>query len=466
MKHKILLIEDDETFYDSVKTIMTGHPVEIVWADTGAKGIQKYRQDLYSFAVVIIDYKLPDTNGGDVCRHLKRLNSEQIFLFTSQYFEKEYLTDQLRAGSDGFIDKTTQPEEIREEILRATSIYEKENRVLGADVFEKTRTQRDLEAEGFTGKSAVMYSMLQRLISARDSKYPTLLVGETGSGKELAAKTLVPKGKNLVALSCASFIDRENLLESELFGYVKGAFTDAKADTPGLIMQAHNNVLFLDELHQLSIAAQSKLLRFLQEMRFRKVGDHTGRETAVDFKLVAAVQPDIKLRLKDGRFLPDLLERVGALVVHVPPLRERPEDIELLVRKFQDDFNDGRSPSEKRQVRISTITEMAKQPWPTNVRGLQNAVKRMLTNCHSDVVNPKDFRAHLDNDLMTDADPQTGHLSLEEAKKNFESKAIIKALKGSRTRVEAAARVGLPLTNFLRRLEKFEINADLFLQHT
>jgi DNA-binding NtrC family response regulator len=466
LKHKILLIEDDETFYDSIKITMTGCPVEIVWADTGAKGIQKYRQDLYGHSIVIVDYKLPDTNGGDVCRHLKKLNSEQIFLFTSQYFEKEYLTDQLRAGSDGFIDKTTPPEEIRSEILRAISLYEKENRLVSADIFEKTKTQRELEEAGLVGKSEKMHSMLQKLISARDSKYPTLLVGETGSGKELAANVLVAKGKKLVALSCASFISRENLLETELFGYVKGAFTDARADTPGLVMQAHNNVLFLDELHQLSVAAQAKLLRFLQEMRFRRVGDHSGRETTVDFKLVAAVQPDIKQRLQDGRFLPDLIERVGALVVHVPSLRERPEDIELLARKFQDDFNEGKSPSDKKQIRISTINEMGNQHWPTNVRGLQNAVKRMLTNCRSDVVNPKDFREYLQSDLMNASAPQEAQLSLEEARNEFESTAIVKALKGSRTRVEAAARVGIPLTNFLRRLEKFEINADLYLQQT
>jgi DNA-binding NtrC family response regulator len=278
---------------------------------------------------------------------------------------------------------------------------------------------------------------------------------------------IVPDGKTFVAVSCASFIDRENLLESELFGYVKGAFTDAKQDTPGLIMKAHNNVLFLDELHQLSVAAQSKLLRFLQEMKFRKVGDHSGRETAVNFKLVSAVQPDIKARLKDGRFLPDLIERVGSLVIHLPALRDRTEDIELLVRKFQDDFNLSVNAKQRRQFRISTIAEMQKHDWPTNVRGLQNAVKRMLTNCTSDIVNPKDFRLYLETDLMqSSVNSDEKVLSLEKATNQFESNAIIKALKSSRTRVEAATRLGLPLTSFLRRLDKFEINAEIFLQQT
>ncbi len=467
MKHRILLIEDDETFYDAVCLALLDQPVEIVWAETGAKGIHAFRQDLYGFAIVVIDYRLPDMTGGDVCRHLRRLSSEQIFLFTSQYFQTEYLTDQLRAGSDGFVDKTAGPAEIRNEIMRAVAVFENENRVLGSGVYEKSKTQRELEAEGIVGRSQVMHKVLEEVRAARDSKYSTLIVGETGSGKELVANALVPKGKNLVALNCAAFINRENMLESELFGYVKGAFTDAKNDTPGLVMQAHGHVLFLDELHQLPVAAQSKLLRFLQEMKFRRVGDNSGKETSVNFKLVAAVQPDIKQRLKDGRFLPDLLERVSALVVNVPALRERPDDIEPLVRMIQDEFNESRPATEKRQIRISTITEMKKQPWPTNVRGLQNAVKRMLTNCRTDVVNPTDFRRYLDGDLMTDVelDADSG-LPLDEATKRFESRAIVTALKGSRTRVEAAARVGLPLTNFLRRLEKLEINPDLFLQRT
>ena len=123
LKHRILLIEDDETFLDAVRLTLANDPIEIVWANTGAKGIQAFQHDLHGFSVVVIDYRLPDINGGDVCRHLKRLNSEQLFLFTSQHFEKEYLTDQLRAGSDGFVDKTSPPAAIRNEILRAVSLY-------------------------------------------------------------------------------------------------------------------------------------------------------------------------------------------------------------------------------------------------------------------------------------------------------------------------------------------------------
>ena len=466
IKRRILLIEDDETFFDALGIILEGLPLEIVWAKSGSEGIQLFQQGPQEFAVVVIDYLLPNgVNGGDICRHLKRINREQLFLFTSKHFEKEFLLDQLRVGSDGFVDKTSGPEAIRSEVSRAIALYEQEARVLGVDDLEKSKIQRELESEGMIGRSSAMFKMLGELRAARNSKYSTLIVGATGSGKELVARSLVPKAKSLVAVNCASFINRENMLESELFGYVKGAFTDAKSDTPGLVVQAAGQVLFLDELHQLPLAAQAKLLRFLQEMKFRRVGDSSGREIAVDFKLVAAVQPDIRERLRDGRFLPDLLERVGALVVKVPDLNERLEDIEILVQKFQDEFNESKPVSERKQVRISTITEMQKHPWPTNVRGLQNAVKRMLTNCASDIVNPRDFTMYLKGSLLTE--PPSTHVlivQLGEATRELEIQSIRNALTKSRTRVEAAARLGLPFTSFLRRLVKFQIDANQYLQ--
>ncbi|MBC7458798.1 MAG: sigma 54-interacting transcriptional regulator [Bdellovibrionaceae bacterium] len=190
-----------------------------------------------------------------------------------------------------------------------------------------------------------MFQMLKEIEAAKNSPYPTLIIGETGTGKELIAQALVPKGKKMISINCASFLQRENLLESELFGYVRGAFTGANADTVGLVAKANYNVLFLDELHQLPLSAQAKLLRFLQEMKFRRVGDNSDLETKANFKLVAAVQPDIKERLIDKSFLTDLFERVGTLVINAPALRNKSDDIELLVRFFQNEYNKGKDHS-------------------------------------------------------------------------------------------------------------------------
>lgn len=466
LRNKILLIDDEETFRDSVELMLSGHPIDIVWAKSGAEGIQAFRKSPNAFAVVVVDYVLPDHRGSDVCRHLRRENPQQLFLFTSQHFQEDFLKDQLRTGANGFVDKSGSTSEMRSEILRVVQAFESEFRLIGGE-YEKTKAQRDLEAHGFVGRSQVMFDMLQKMKSARDSKLPSLIIGETGVGKEIVAQGLVPKGKNLVAISCATYHGREHMLESEFFGYVKGAYTDAKQDTPGLVMLAHQNVLFLDELHLLPLAAQAKLLRFLQEMKFRRVGDHSSKETAVDFKLIAAVQPDIKQRIKDGRFMPDLIERVSTLLINVPPLRARHGDIEILVAKFQDEFNEARPPSKRKQFRISTVIEMERHEWPNNVRALKNAVGRMLTDCNSDIVNPIDFHEYLKADLLTENQESLEKSTpLNEATDEFEKQTIIDALKDSYTRVETAARLGLPFTSFLRKLTKLAIDPNFYLKTT
>lgn len=436
MKHKILLIEDDESFLENLKLMLSGLNVEFTWANTAAKGIQLYRQNLQKYSTVIIDYVLPDQKGTAVCETLRRLNPEQDFLFASGHDDPEFIMDVAATGSSGFLAKGRPAAELRDKIQRSLSNFETRIRVIGHDDYEQSKAELELKANGFIGRSQVMYSMLKEIETAKKSPYPTLIVGDTGSGKELVARALTPSGKNLVAVNCAAFIERENLLESELFGYVKGAFTGADKDTVGLVTQAHGQVLFLDELHQLSLAAQAKLLRFLQEMKFRKVGDNSAKETPVQFKLIATVQTDIKERLKDGRFLPDLIERVGALQIRVPALRERLDDLEPLVRFFQDEFNKNRPENEKKQIRISTVAEMKKQSWPTNIRGLQNAVKQMLTNCKGDIASPKDFSAFMDKNLLTS--PVLGAASdmpLDEATENFEKQKIEMTLSSSKTRV-------------------------------
>ena len=467
MKKKLLLIEDDESFFEAIELMLADYPIEVIWADTGAKGIQIYQQNPHGFANVIVDYVLPDLRGTEVCQHLRRLNPDQGILFASGFLNVEYLTDQLETGAAGFLKKGSPTAGLRDQILRVISNYEKRTRVIGFDDYEPGKAEIELKQEGIIGRSQSMHAVLSQVKTARNSPYPTLIIGETGVGKELIAKALTPKGKKLVSVNCASFKDRENMLEAELFGYVKGAFTGADHDTVGLVTQAQNHVLFLDELHHLSMSAQAKLLRFLQEMKFRRVGDNGAPETSIKFKLIAAVQSDINDRLKNKEFQPDLIERVGALVIRVEPLRDRPEDIEPLVRFFQDEFNDGRVPTDKKQIRISTIDEMMKQPWPTNVRGLQNSVKQMLTNCKDDIVNPKDFKAYLDRNLLTKIDVvQDDSKSLKEATKLFMIEMIKGVLKKSRTQTEAALRLGIPFSSFVRTLAKLGINPEFFLKLT
>ena len=469
MRFKILLIEDDETFFDCTSMMLSDRKdIDVIWANTGARGIKLYQQDPQAYAVVILDYLLPDFKGTEVCQHLRRINSEQEFLFASGHSDPTYLLDQLETGSSGFLIKGSPIKEMKNKILSSVLKYQTKNRLLNNSDFEPTKAELELKQQGFISRSPLMFQMLKEIEAAKNSPYPTLIIGETGTGKELIAQALVPKGKKMISINCASFLQRENLLESELFGYVKGAFTGANADTVGLVSKANHNVLFLDELHQLPLSAQAKLLRFLQEMKFRKVGDNSDLETKVNFKLVAAVQPDIKERLRDKSFLTDLFERVGTLIIHAPALREKSDDIELLVRYFQDEFNKDKVKIQQKQFRISTVIEMQNQLWPTNIRGLQNAVKQMMTNCKGDILNPADFKNYLSKvqvgggGFNSDSE-EPSMADHDQALKNFETKRIIESLKKSKTKSETAVKLGLPISTLFRKFAQLGIDPNFYL---
>lgn len=466
MRSKILLIDDEESFFRSFALILRDHPIDITWAADGKDGIKAFKDHPHGFATVVIDYVLPDLKGSEVCQHLRKINPKQDFLFTSGHRTVDVLADIVETGTDGFLPKGREPEEIRDRVLRSITKYQEETRIIGLDTYCPNQVELELNAANIVGRSKIMSQVLRDIRKYSDSPYPTLIVGETGVGKELVAQALVPKGKNLIAVNCSEF--QEGLIESMLFGHVKGAFTGADKDTVGLVAQAHNNVLFLDEFHQLSKTGQAKLLRFLQEMKYRRVGDGSGKEISVNFKLITAVQTDIKERVADGRFLEDLIRRVNDLVIQVPSLSERLEDIEPLVRKFQNDFNSNKALKDRKQFSISTVSEMMRHHWEGNVRTLKTSVHQMLTDCPTEFVEVKDFKNYLRNKdvlgLGSAITASTGAEPLKEAKNEVEAKMMKDALTFGRTRSAAAKRVGMALSTFTRRLKELGINPEMYLQ--
>ncbi len=461
MQSKILLIEDDKNFVNAVRLITKSQGVEVVWAETGAEGIQAYRKNIHGFATVIIDYCLPDLKGSEVGLTLKKLNPAQDILFASGFDNPANLIDLLETGgSRSFLYKGDDTEEIAARIFDSISLYEKQTRVLGMDNYAPGQIEAELRAEGFIGRSPGMYEVLREIQKFRDEPFSTLITGETGTGKELVARALTPKGKELIVVDCPRYSKSENLLESDLFGHVKGAFTGADKDKPGLLARAHGQVVFFDELHQLSMDAQTKLLRFLQEMKFRRVGDPSGRETPVQFKLVAAAKPEIFERIKDGTFLEDLFHRVSRLEIRVPALRERLEDLEPLVRHIQDEINAARLPGQRKQIRISTIVEMSKYAWSGNIRELQNAVTRVMTKVDGDIVNPEDFRQFF---LMGEQENPKFQIPLAVATESLEKKTIIAALEKAQTKTEAASILGITRWSLNRTMERLGILPEKYL---
>jgi two-component system response regulator AtoC len=459
MKVQILLIEDDKNFVNTLRLLLRSHPIEIFWAATGAEGIREYRKHQLSLATVIIDYCLPDLKGSEVGLTIKKINPSQDILFASGFRDPENLIDLLETGgARSFLYKDRPVEEIKARILDSISIYEKSTRIIGLDEYSPGTVEQELKAEGFVGRSPKMQQMLSAIRQCREQNFSTLIIGETGTGKELVAQALTPKDKHLIVVDCPRYSKSENLLESDLFGHVKGAFTGAERDKPGLLAEANGHVVFLDELHQLSIEAQSKLLRFLQEMKYRRLGDSSGRETKINFKLIAAAKPEIFDKIKDGSFLEDLLHRVNRLEISVPPLRDRLDDLEPLVRHFQAQFNEGKSLSQHKQIRAATMARMAALSWSGNIRQLQNIVARLLTMTSTDTVNPSD----LERILATDSQERFG-IPLQESSDKLERTNVIAALAQSKNKSEAASVLGITRWTLNRIVERLGIQPERYL---
>jgi two-component system nitrogen regulation response regulator NtrX len=466
-KTKILLIEDDESYVDGLRLLLQSDSIEIVWAASAAEGIQAYRKNIHGFATVVIDYLLPDQNGSVVAPHLRKLNPEQDILFASGHNDPSYLIDLLETGcARSFIVKGRAPEETRQRILESIAIYQNKNRVIGKDDHSPSQIERLLNAAGFIGCSQAQLKILEQIKRCREQNYSVALIGETGSGKGKIAKALVTAGKEMTTVLCGRYSGSENMLESELFGHKKGAFTGAVEDTRGLILEAHDQFLFLDELQDLSGTAQRKMLRLLDEMKFRRVGDDRGGEISVRFKLISAMKPAVYKMIKEEQFLEDLYNRVAHLEIHIPPLRERPEDIEPMVRHIQNEFNEKRPETSHKQIRSSTISEMKKYPWMGNLRQLQNAVRQMLTAADRDIVNPSAF----DDYLKNRANHGQSTVALKEAPiavsvQRHEIEQIIGTLKTSRTQNETAEKLGLNRFQLLRKLKRLGIDAESYLRH-
>lgn len=462
---KILLVDDSEAYFDVVRLALeeANANVDLQWAATGQAGVQAYLKDRHGFAVVILDYELPDMTGAEVADHMRKANPDQTLIFATGHRNPDYLIDILETGSAAdFIAKNSSAQQTAAKIMGAVRLFQESLGLVSSSNYQPTRAEMEIRAEGLLGRSPAMLEVARKIRKFRDQPYPTLLVGATGTGKEYVAHALAPEGKRLVEVHCGRFVQSEQMLESELFGHVKGAFTGATHDKPGLLMQAHGHVLFLDELHTLPLGAQQKLLRFLETMRFRKVGDTTGFETSVKLKIIAAVQPDIHARIERGEFLPDLLGRVGDLKIQVPSLAERPEDIEPIIRFFQDEHNAGASAAYQKQFRLSTIAAMARHPWPLNIRDLRGAVRSLMTLTSGDVINPKDFYAHIQSQTTGPARP-AGRRPLSELTGEVESTKIVHALVESNSVTETAERLGLSRWALVRKMSRLKIQPEAHL---
>src|SRR5947209_16300020 len=369
-KH-LLIVDDEAALRTAIAERLTDHGFAVEQAANGEEALTRLAE--FAFDIIITDLRLPGIDGRQVLEAALERYPDIIAIVITGFGTVKDAVDAIKQGAADFITKPFQFDALLH-VLRSAL---EQRRLRSENAYLRSQLEERYRIDGIVGRSRVMRDLFQLLETVAATSSTVLITGETGTGKELAARAIhhsSPRRLNrFVALNCSAI--PETLLEAELFGHVRGAFTGAVGTRQGRLEQAHKGTLFLDEVGTMSPALQAKLLRVLQEREFERVGDsHTIK---IDVRIIAATNSDLHKMVHEGQFREDLFYRLNVIPVQLPPLRDRKEDIPLLVRHFLDKFR-GDAPPTRPAMTVSqeAMRQLMSYQWPGNVRQLENAIER------------------------------------------------------------------------------------------
>jgi two-component system response regulator AtoC len=369
-KH-LLLVEDEAPLREAVAERLADCGFEVVQAESGEQALDKLAE--FAFDVLVTDLRLPGIDGARVIEAAVERYPDIIPIVVTGYGTVRDAVDVIKRGAIDFVTKPFQ----FDELLHALNTALEQRRLKSENAYLRAQLQERYRFEGIVGRSRAMRDLFQLLETVAATASTILITGETGTGKEIVARAIhhnsPRRAQRFVALSCSAI--PETLLEAELFGHVRGAFTGAIGTRQGRLEQAHRGTLFLDEVGTMSIALQMKLLRVLQEREFERVGDSS--TIKVDVRVIAATNADLSKMVADGTFREDLYYRLNVIPVQLPPLRDRKEDVPLLVQHFLQKFaSDLSRPA--MTVSQAAMRALMAYGWPGNIRQLENAMERAV----------------------------------------------------------------------------------------
>ena len=382
--YSILIIDDEDTQRNVLKGYLEKKGYKIYSAASGTEGVKTVQQNLID--IVLSDFKMPDITGLEVLEQVKKINPEISFVILTAYGTIENAVKAIRLGAFDYISKPVDLDEL--DLLLERIV---ENRNLKSEIqFLKNQLQEKFKIDSFISQSPKMEEVLSIAARAADSKATVLITGESGTGKEVLAKAIhfvsSRKDKPFIAVNIPAL--PETLLESELFGHEKGAFTGADKSKKGRFELADNGTIFLDEIGDIPLNLQVKLLRVLQEHQIERLG--STETVKIDVRIIAATHQNLEQKIKDGTFREDLFYRLNIVSLHIPPLRERKEDIIPLIDYFVDKYVKENS-KEKLSLSKEAVDNLLKYNFPGNVRELENVIERAVVLSRNDVITLNDL---------------------------------------------------------------------------
>jgi two-component system response regulator AtoC len=444
---RVLVIDDEENLRHYLQTVLGEEGYHVETANDGKGAIEKMQRGTWN--IILCDIKMPVMDGMAFLKEVKEKGLEGTIIMMSAYGTVDTAVEAMKIGAYDYISKPFNADEI---ILTLKKAEERE-RLREENIRLREEVQRDYDLTNIVVQSESMRKLFGLIKKVAQYKSSILITGESGTGKELVARAIHynsdRKNKALISVNCGAI--PENLLESELFGHVKGAFTDAIKSKRGLFEMAHEGTMFLDEVGELPQNLQVKLLRVLQDGEIRRVGDT--QASHVDVSIIAATAKDLAEEVKNNRFREDLYYRLNVLPIHLPPLRERREDIPPLVDHFIGVYN------KKLGLQIQGASKKAMErflqySWPGNVRELENIIERAMILAEKNIIDIDVLPMHMKG--AEAATPIPSGLSIKKNAREMEINLIKEALKASRgNRVRAAKMLEISRMSLLDKLKEY-----------
>ena len=384
---RLLVVDDHQSIRKLCTTV--GNSVGFVCSEAENAEAALAQLEAVSPDLVLADLMMANMSGLDFLQEIKRTLPHTEIAIMTGHGSIETAVKAMKLGAYDYITKPFRIEEFKLLLRR----MEEKVRLVTENQFLRERMSSEMDLSGIVGSSAKIEDVLQLVAKLKDTRTPVLISGESGTGKELVARAIHYRGayakRPFVAVDCGSLV--ATLIESELFGYEKGAFTGAVKSKEGLFQSAHGGTIFLDEIGELPLEMQAKLLRVLQEKEVRPVGSN--QPVKVDVRVIAATNRDLEAAYKEGKFRKDLFFRLNVVAIQLPALRERKSDIPILVHYFLNQF----APKKKLQVSRAAINAMLAYEWPGNVRELENCIERAVALGTHNVVDAEDLPPALQN---------------------------------------------------------------------